>query len=156
MADTYRHEEQFLTQVVGAALVDRLDKPARLLLAQRSSPPALAGLWEFPGGKVEPGESCQQALRREIQEELGVSVCLGQEIKGPYRQGWKLSQDLAMRVFWAEITQGSPRILADHSQLVWRSIEAGLLDVAWIPADYPIVQAVIQQVTKPYEVSITT
>jgi 8-oxo-dGTP diphosphatase len=65
-----------VTQVVGAALVD--DR-RRVLVAQRGSGP-LAGLWEFPGGKVEPGETPQQALVRELREELQIEATVGSEL----------------------------------------------------------------------------
>ena len=51
-----------------------LAKSGRVLLQQRSDPPALAGLWEFPGGKVDPGETLEKALARELDEELAISV----------------------------------------------------------------------------------
>ena len=54
--------------VVAAAIVDHLDNPRELFAARRSVPPALAGRWELPGGKVEPGETPLQALEREIEE----------------------------------------------------------------------------------------
>lgn len=57
--------------VVGAAILDSLANPTRLLAARRSAPERLAGQWEFPGGKVETGESGPEALRRELREELG-------------------------------------------------------------------------------------
>ena len=63
----------FEVQVVGAAVVDSLVAPTRMLVAQRSEPQTVAGMWEFPGGKVEPGESCEQALVRELQEEVGIT-----------------------------------------------------------------------------------
>ena len=59
--------------VVAAALVDRDN---RVLLAQRPDGKSLAGLWEFPGGKLNPGETPEQALVRELNEELGIDVCL--------------------------------------------------------------------------------
>ena len=65
-----------LTLVVACALVD-VDK--RVLIAQRPEGKALAGLWEFPGGKVEPDESLTAALEREIREELGVTILVGDE-----------------------------------------------------------------------------
>ncbi len=59
--------------VVAAALVDRDN---RVLLAQRPEGKSLAGLWEFPGGKLDAGETPEQALVRELKEELGIEVCL--------------------------------------------------------------------------------
>ena len=109
----------FEVQVVGAAVVDSLEAPTRMLVAQRSEPQTVAGMWEFPGGKVEPGESCEQALVRELEEELGVQARLGAEVPGAYPQGWRLSERLAMRVFFAEILSGTPDTLEDHSALRW-------------------------------------
>ena len=109
----------FEVQVVGAAVVDSLVAPTRMLVAQRSEPQTVAGMWEFPGGKVEPGESCEQALVRELKEELGVQARLGAEVPGAYPQGWRLSERLAMRVFFAEILSGTPDTLEDHSALRW-------------------------------------
>ena len=134
-----------LKQVVGAALVDSLQRPSKLLAARRSAPPALAGLWEFPGGKVEPGEGCTEALHRELREELGVGVRLGAEISGPLEQGWQLNGSAAMRVWLAEITEGRAEPLEDHDKLRWVDLSAGaLLDLAWIPADLPIVEALLE------------
>ena len=63
-----------LIQVVGGAVLDSLTGPGRLLAARRTAPPQFAGMWEFPGGKVEPGEAPEAALHRELQEELGIGV----------------------------------------------------------------------------------
>src|SRR3954452_4880746 len=73
--------------VVGGAVVDDLDRPRTLLAARRTEPPRLAGGWELPGGKVEPGEEPLAALHRELAEELGVRVEVGAEVTAPHGQG---------------------------------------------------------------------
>lgn len=132
-----------LRQIVGAALVDSLARPSQLLVARRTAPPQFAGMWEFPGGKVEPGESCEAALRRELSEELGITAALGAEVVGPHTQGWLLNGRAAMRVWLAEATAGEPQPLQDHDQLRWVPFDpADELDaLPWIPADRPIVAA---------------
>jgi 8-oxo-dGTP diphosphatase len=130
-------------QVVGAAILDSLEQPTRLLAARRTSPPALAGLWEFPGGKVEPGEGHEAALHRELDEELGVVVRLGHEVAGPGPEGWPLNETAAMRVWLAEIVGNEPSALADHDELRWVPLDSErLMALPWIPADFPIVDAV--------------
>ena len=126
--------------VVGAAIVDDLTRPGRLLAARRSAPPALAGRWELPGGKVEPGETPVAALHRELAEELGVLVELGEEVAAPAAQGWPLGGDLVMRVWWARLLGGTPAPLQDHDELRW--LPAGAwASVDWLPGDVPLVAA---------------
>jgi 8-oxo-dGTP diphosphatase len=130
-------------QVVGGAIVDSLERPTMLLAARRTAPPAFAGLWEFPGGKVEDGESAEEGLRRELDEELGVAVALGPEVTGPLPQGWPLNDRAAMRVWLAEVRAGVPEPLQDHDELRWVGLEGdALTELDWIPADFPIVDAV--------------
>ena len=154
MSTSNQVPEHFEVQVVGAAVLDSFKNPTRLLIAQRSAPPILAGLWEFPGGKVEAAESCEQALARELSEELGVRILVGAEVPGPHVQGWPLNERLAMRVFFAEIFSGTPDTLEDHSALRWMPLPNSrddaqayddLLGLPWIPADLPIVVALLQQ-----------
>ena len=97
-----------LKQIVAVAIVDDLAKPTKLLAARRNRPAALAGLWEFPGGKVEPGESEIEAVHRELREELGVQLRLGAPIPGPHPQGWQLNEKAAMRMWFAQIAEGEP------------------------------------------------
>lgn len=138
-----------LLQIVGAAVVDALDRPTRLLVARRTAPPQFAGMWEFPGGKVEPGETCEDALRRELVEELGIEASLGSEIPGPGVQGWPLSDRAAMRVWFAEASAGDAAPLQDHDELRWVPLDpTDELDaLPWIPADRPILVALLEATT---------
>jgi 8-oxo-dGTP diphosphatase len=132
-------------QIVAGAIVDSLARPERLLVARRTAPPAFAGMWEFPGGKVEPGEGHEAALHRELAEELGVAVTLGAELQGPTAEGWALSGSAAMRVWLAELVRGAPAPLEDHDELRWVELNApeALLALPWIPADLPIVLSLL-------------
>ncbi|MGO4296139.1 (deoxy)nucleoside triphosphate pyrophosphohydrolase [Glutamicibacter sp. MCAF14] len=135
-----------LKQIVAVAIVDDLAQPTKLLAARRNRPEALAGLWEFPGGKVEPGESEVEAVRRELREELGVQLRLGAPIPGPHPQGWQLNEKAAMRMWFAQITDGEPATLDGHDQLSWLELDDQVGEVVdWIPADAPIVAACLAQ-----------
>lgn len=135
-------------QIVGGALVDSLSHPTRLLAARRTAPPEFAGMWEFPGGKIEAGETAQEALHRELNEELGVSVTLGAEVVGPTPDGWVLNSKAAMRVWLAEVTAGEPAPLEDHDELRWVDLaDPEMFLLPWIPADLPIVHALREKAT---------
>ncbi len=125
--------------------MDSLAEPARLLVARRTAPPQFAGMWEFPGGKVESGETPEQALQRELLEELGVTVRLGAELPASSASGWPLNERAAMRVWFAELADGEPHPLQDHDELRWIDVadREDVLGLPWIPADFPIVEALL-------------
>ena len=129
-----------LINVVAAAIVDDLNHPTRLLAARRSAPAALAGRWEFPGGKVEPGEDHLAALHRELDEELGVTVAVGAELPGPDGGVWPITSKHRMRVWFARLQDGAPEPLEDHDELRWLTA-AELDDVPWLDGDVQIVTA---------------
>ena len=130
-----------LVNVVAAAIVDDLDRPTRLLAARRTEPPALAGGWEFPGGKVDPGESEHDALHREVREELGVTIRTGALVPGPEADGWwPLGERYRMRLWLAVVVAGDPQPLEDHDELRWLPT-TNLRAVRWLPADRPVVRA---------------
>ena len=120
--------------VVGAALV----RDGRVLAARRTAPPHLAGLWEFPGGKVDPGESDAQALVRELREELAVEAVVGDRV-GP---DLPIGETAVLRVYLASLVEGEPQAL-DHDALRWLAADE-LDDVPWIPVDAPVVDALRQ------------
>jgi 8-oxo-dGTP diphosphatase len=131
------------TPVVAAAVVDSLEHPTRLLAARRTRPVALAGAWELPGGKVEPGEIPEMAVRREVLEELGVQITLGRQILGPLDTGgWPITPAHHLLVWLAQVREGGiPRPLQDHDEVRWLTMDT-LYAVPWLPGDLPVVQAV--------------
>lgn len=128
------------TLVVAAIIVDDLATPRRVLGARRVRPARLAGRWEFPGGKVEPGETPTDALARELREELDATVELGRELPGPLPEGWHVTERHVMRLWFARLTSGEPEPLAEHDELRWLT-PATLGDVPWLDGDVPIVDA---------------
>ncbi|MGY1725634.1 NUDIX domain-containing protein [Geodermatophilus sp. SYSU D01062] len=127
-----------VVQVVGAAVV----RGDRVLVAQRGSGP-LAGLWEFPGGKVEPGEDDVAALVRECAEEMGVVVApqafLG-EVPLDGRVAGGAPGASTLRVWWARLASGEP-VAHEHRELRWMGA-ADLDGLDWIAADRPLLPAV--------------
>jgi 8-oxo-dGTP diphosphatase len=129
-----------LQLVVAGALVDDLDHPQRLLAARRATPASLAGRWEFPGGKVDPGESVEEALHRELREELGVRVGVGPELVGPDDGAWILSTRYVMRLWLVEVVSGVPEPLVEHDEVRWLA-PGEWLEVPWLDSDVRIVEA---------------
>ena len=129
--------------VVGAVLVDRLAHPTRVLAARRTGPPALAGRWELPGGKVEPGETAEDALHRELAEELGITVRRGDELVPSTGTAWPLTPGLELRAWWCEISDGLPQLSSAHDDLRWMS--AGTVaQLDWLDPDRPLVERIRQ------------
>lgn len=115
------------TPVVGAAIL----RDGRLLTCRRTRPPDVAGRWELPGGKVEPGESATTALAREVAEELGIEIEVGGWLDGaaPIRGGHELTVAVCTVRAW------TPYPL-EHDRLRW--LRAGELDdVDWLEPDRP-------------------
>ena len=113
--------------VVGAAIL----RDGCVLAARRTSPAAAAGRWEFPGGKVEPGETREAALVREVAEELACRV----EVTGWLAGEVAISETHTLAVALANLVDGEPEP-AEHDLVRW--LAAGELgDVDWLEADRP-------------------
>ena len=116
--------------VVGAVVVHE----GLVLCARRGTGP-LAGLWEFPGGKVEPGEPARQALRREIAEELGCQIEVGREIlTASHRYPFGT---VRMTTYECSLREGTPTP-SEHEELRWLA-PGELRSLDWAPVDLPTV-----------------
>jgi 8-oxo-dGTP diphosphatase len=123
-----------MTAVV-AALIQR---DGRLLICQRRADDRLALKWEFPGGKIAPGESPEQALSRELEEELGVSASIGREVYRTRHEYRDADGVVELMFFTAEISRAQPRNLA-FEKIEWVEPER-LTEYDFLPADRELIQ----------------
>ena len=124
-------------KVVAAVICDNIKEKNKIFATARGYG-ELKGGWEFPGGKVEPGETPQAALKREIMEELETEIEVGDLIE-------TIEYDyptfhLSMDCFWAEIVKGD-LVLREHEAAKWLTKEQ-LESVDWLPADLGLVEKV--------------
>ena len=127
---------QSILLVVACALVDA---DRRVLIAQRPEGKAMAGLWEFPGGKVEPGETPEAALIRELEEELGVSTRTACLAPVSFASHSYENFHLLMPLYACRKWQGQPQP-REHTALKWVRPTA-LRDYPMPPADAPLIAA---------------
>ncbi len=119
-------------KVVGAAII----ADGAVLAAQRSYPPALAGRWEFPGGRVEPGEREEDAVVRECEEELGATV----RVTGRVGPDLILPSGWVLHVHAARLVDGQRPDAREHNALRWvRAADLAGLD--WLDADRAVLPA---------------
>lgn len=132
--------------VVGA-VITRGEHHDEILCARRG-PGSQAGLWEFPGGKIEPGETPEHALVREIAEELGCAITVGDEVTStihPYD-----AVTVTLTTFHATITDEATPHPHEHAELRWVPVdELDRLD--WAPADIPAVELIRTRERAPRE-----
>ena len=109
----------------------------RVMIARRPPDKRLGGLWEFPGGKVEQGESAEAALHRELHEELGCTVCITQTL-APFVHEYPWGS-IELIPFLCELTTGSAAPHPhEHTALAW--VERGQLSAYELaPADLPLI-----------------
>lgn len=123
--------------VAAAVIADSMSVPKRIFAAARGYGEQKGG-WEFPGGKLELGETAQQALVREIREELDVEICVGEKID-------TIEYDyptfhLSMDCFWCEIVSGTIQ-LKEAQEARWLT-KSELPTVPWLPADITLLKRV--------------
>lgn len=114
-----------------------IEEQSRVLLAQRAAGMALAGKWEFPGGKIDGAESPAECLRREIREELGCEIAVGAALT-PVEHAYPDGRTLLLLPFLCRMVAGEPQAL-EHAALAWaRPEELAGYDLA--EADRPVLR----------------
>jgi 8-oxo-dGTP diphosphatase len=108
----------------------------RVLVARRKAGSHLEGLWEFPGGKLEPGESPDDCLVRELHEELGISVRVGRILDTVYHR--YPEKNVLLLFYECELIDGEPQAL-DVAEVAWVG-RSELSDLDWVPADVAFVE----------------
>lgn len=124
--------------VVAAALIDG---EGRVLLQQRPPGKPMAGLWEFPGGKIEPGESPEAALARELHEELGITLSVEDPRPIAFASEPLAGRHLLLLLYTIRRWEGAPQ--AHHATELRWVIPAAMRDLPMPPADVPLVEALV-------------
>lgn len=131
-------------RVVAAVIKAANEKGEPIIFASQRGYGDFKGGWEFPGGKIEPGESPEEALKREIMEELDTEIAVGElldTIEYDYPEF-----HLSMDCFWCHILKGD-LVLKEHEAARWLSKEE-LMDVEWLPADVTLIEKIASRVLK--------
>ncbi|MFR1412930.1 MAG: (deoxy)nucleoside triphosphate pyrophosphohydrolase [Lachnospiraceae bacterium] len=127
-----------IIRVVAAVIKAVNEKGEPIIFATQRGYGDFKGGWEFPGGKIEDGETTQKALKREIMEELDTEISVGELID-------TIEYDypdfhLSMDCFWCEIVKGD-LVLKEHEDARWLTKEQ-LGDVKWLPADITLIERI--------------
>ncbi len=116
-------------------------KGSKILIARRSPKKHLAGFWEFPGGKIEEDETLEECLSRELKEELGITVNVGEFfMENSHKYG---ENEILLKAFFCEYVLGDI-VLNDHDKINWVEI-IELENYQFAPADIPFIKALNEQ-----------
>ena len=124
-------------KVVAAIICNDMERKNKIFATARGYGD-LKGGWEFPGGKVEPGETPQQALKREIMEELSTEIKVG-ELIDTIEYDYPTFH-LSMDCFWCQIVRGN-LVLKEHEAARWLTKDE-LNNVEWLPADITLIEKI--------------
>ncbi len=129
-----------IVRVVAAVIKSKNEKGESIILATQRGYGEFSGDWEFPGGKIEAGETSEEALKREIMEELDTEISVGELIE-------TIEYDyptfhLSMDCFWCEIVAGD-LVLREHQAAKWLRAE-NIDEVKWLPADKGILKKIAE------------
>ena len=129
-------------RVVAAVIKSTNENKEPIIFATQRGYGDIKGGWEFPGGKIEEGETSEQALKREIMEELDTEISVGElidTIEYDYPQF-----HLSMDCFWCEIVSGN-LVLKEHEAARWLT-KKQLNDVKWLPADVTLIEKIGKEI----------
>ena len=129
-------------RVVAAVIKSTNENKEPIIFATQRGYGDFKGGWEFPGGKIEEGETSEQALKREIMEELDTEISVGElidTIEYDYPQF-----HLSMDCFWCEIVSGN-LVLKEHEAARWLT-KKQLNDVKWLPADVSLIEKIGKEI----------
>jgi len=130
--------KQDVLEVVGAVIRGDVDGAPAVLAFRRCAEKSAGGKWEFPGGKVEQTETQSAALAREIREELGIEICVGQLVARACTPVDSRVIDLSC--YWVTV-QEVPTESSDHDAIQWVTL-ANLCTLDWAEPDLPAVEAI--------------
>ncbi len=130
-----------IVRVVAAVIKSKNEMGESIIFATQRGYGEFSGDWEFPGGKIEAGEASEEALKREIMEELDTEISVGELIE-------TIEYDyptfhLSMDCFWCEIVAGD-LVLREHQAAKWLRAE-NIGEVKWLPADKGILKKIAEE-----------
>lgn len=129
-----------MIRVTGAVIV----REGLILAARRGEGKPLAGYWEFPGGKIEPAETPEASLVRELREELRCSATVGEFITTTdYEYDFGI---VSLTTYYCELISGEPE-LTEHSEIRWLE-PSTLPELEWAPADIPAVHLIADRFSR--------
>lgn len=129
-------------RVVGAII----EREGTVFAARRNPERSAGGLWEFPGGKVEAGETPEQALRRELHEELGIDATIGRLIDRSI--GDVAGKTIELSCYEVVLHGSDPASSTDHDALTWVRLDR-LNELKWAPGDIPIIARLPKSLSLP-------
>lgn len=124
--------------VVGAAIIEN----GKLLAAKRTEGRSLGGYWEFPGGKIDSGETPEEALKREVFEEFGANATIFEKIDEPFEKEYDFGV-VVLEILYARLDSEITKTI-EHEELRWVS-EQEALELNWAPTDVPAIKELVER-----------